>query len=124
MKSIHKKAQVIGPRILENYLFLRKLVKSKSDSKRLKALKNANRDELLALVEVCSNILSSNFNLTTRQKKKIVPFANYIRKLSRIRSESGARKIVVQTGTGLFLPSLLIPVIAEATRYLISSLDN
>ena len=115
------KTQVIGPRVLENYSFLRKIAKSKSDRKRLSALRNANRDELLALVEVCSNILSSNFNLTTRQKKKIVPFANYIRKLARIRSESGARKIIVQTGAGIFLPSLLIPVIAEATRYLISS---
>ena len=122
---IRRKAQVVGPRILENYSFLRKISKSKSDSKRLNALRNASSDELLALVEICSNILSSNFNLTTRQKKKIVPFANYIRKLSRIRSESGARKFVVQKGSGLFLPSLLIPVIAEAARYIISSqLDN
>jgi len=122
---IRRKAQVVGPRILENYSFLRKISKSKSDSKRLNALRNASSDELLALVEICSNILSSNFNLTTRQKKKIVPFANYIRKLSRIRSESGARKFVVQKGSGLFLPSLLIPVISEAARYIISSqLDN
>ena len=118
------RAQVIGPMILENYSFLRKIAKSKSDNKRLNSLRNANSDELLALVEVCSNILSSNFNLTTRQKNKLVPFANYIRKLARIRSESGARKIIVQTGAGIFLPSLLIPVLAEATRYLISSLDN
>ena len=121
MVNRNKNNQVIGPRILENYSFLRKIAKSKSDRKRLNALRNANRDELLAIVEVCSNLLSSNFNLTTRQKKKIVPFASYIRKLARIRSESGARKIVVQTGSGIFLPSLLIPVIAEATRYLISS---
>jgi len=118
------KAQVIGPRILENYSFLRKIAKSKSDRKRLNSLRNANRDELLALVEVCSNILSSNFNLTTRQKNKIVPFANFIRKLSRFRSESGARNFVVQKGAGIFLPSLLIPVLAEATRFLISSLDS
>jgi len=118
------KSQVIGPRILENYSFLTKIAKSKSERKRLNSLRNANRDELLALVEVCSNILSSNFNLTTRQKNKIVPFANYIRKLSRFRSESEARKFVVQKGAGIFLPSLLIPVLAEATRYLISSLDN
>jgi len=122
--TIHNKSQVIGPRILENYTFLRKIAKSKSYRKRLNSLRNANRDELLALVEVCSNILSSNFKLTTRQKNKIVPFANYIRKLARIRSESGARNIVLQTGAGIFLPSLLIPILAEATRYLISSLDN
>ena len=118
---MRKENQVIGPRILENYSFLRQIAKSKSDSKRMKTLRNASKDELLALVEICSNILSSNFNLTTRHKNKITPFANYIRKLARIRSESAARKIVVQKGSGAFLPALLIPVIAEAARYLISS---
>jgi hypothetical protein len=114
------KNRIVGPRILENYDFLKNIAKTNSDKKRLKFLRDANSDELLALVEVCSNILSSNFWLTKRQKEKILPYANYIRKLSRVRSESTARR-VSQKGGAFIFSSLLIPVLAEAARLLISS---
>lgn len=115
-----RQPRVVGPRILENYTYLKRLVKTKSEGKRLNLVKEASRDELLALVEVCSNILSSNFSLTKRQKEKILPYANYMRKLARIRSEVGARKIV-QRGEGVFFSALLVPVLAEIARLLISS---
>jgi hypothetical protein len=112
---------VVGPRVLENYKFLHKIAKSKSNGRRLSLLKNASSDQLLSLVEVASNILNSNFALTKRQKSKILPHIDYIRKLARIRSETGARNFIVQRGGGFFLPSLLVPVITEAARLLISS---
>lgn len=111
---------VVGPRVLENYKFLHKIAKSKSNGRRLSLLKNAS-DQLLSLVDVASNILNSNFALTKRQKSKILPHIDYIRKLARIRSETGARNFIVQRGGGFFLPSLLVPVITEAARLLISS---
>ena len=115
---MHSKLQIIGPRIFENYIFLRQITATKSDEKRMKALKNANRDQLLALVEVCSNILASNFNLTKKQREKILPHASYVRKLARARSELSARKII-QKGNGIFLPSILVPILFEVARHFI-----
>lgn len=110
-----KAIQPIGSRIRENYEFLYKLAKNKSDKKRLKILNAANREEILALVEVSANILSSGFNLTTRQREKLLPYATYLRKLARSRSESGARKII-QKGDGFVFSSLLVPVLIEVVR--------
>ena len=116
--------KVIGPRILDNYKFLRKISKSKSEQRRLSLLRNANREQLLSLVEVAANILSSNFSLTNRQRQKLAPHASYLRSLARIRSERGAKRIVVQRGNGIALSALLIPVITEATRLLLSKVSK
>jgi hypothetical protein len=118
-----KKKQTIGSRIFNNFSFLRKIAKTKSEKLRLKLLRNSTKDQLLSLVEVASNILSSNFFLNKTQKEKILPHAGYIRKLSRVRSEIGARK-VIQKGNGAILASLLIPIISEAARILLSKSNS
>ena len=116
--------KAIGSRVLENYRFLKKIAKSKSENKRFLLLRNATKDQLLCLVEVAANILSSNFSLNKRQKEKLTPHANYLRSLARVRSETGARRIV-QKGSGAVFPALLIPIITEATRHLlINSFGN
>jgi hypothetical protein len=91
---MRRELQTIGPKVLNNYIFLRKIAKSKTEKRRIGLLKNASKEQLLTLVEVASNILSSNFLLTKQQKAKLLPHAHYVRKLSRTRSEFGARKIV------------------------------
>jgi len=113
--------KVIGPRVIENYLFLKKIAKSRSDKRRLGLLKNASSDQLLTLVEVASNLLTSNYPLTKCQREKIKPYLACVRKLAHSRSEQGARRIV-QIGNGAFIPSLLIPIITEAARYIIDKL--
>ena len=115
--------QIVGPRVVSNLKFIKRLSRSTSEKKRWRILNNASCDELLSLVDVCTNILSSNFCLTTKQKDKLKPFAELVRKISRARSERGARQIV-QKGNGVFFASLLVPVIAEATRFLLTKLRN
>lgn len=119
-----REIQFVGPRILKNYNFLRQIARTRSDEKRINTLKNATPDELLALVEICSNILSSDFKLTTQQKKKFIPHADFVRRLARSRSDIGARKLIIQKGNGAFFASLLIPVVSEVARHLISSYTN
>jgi superfamily I DNA/RNA helicase len=117
---VKRMTQPIGPLILKNYAFLKKLAKTKSNKKRKSLLDSANRDQLLALVEISSNLLSS-FKLGKKQRNRLLPFAPTIRKLSRVRSERSARKLIQQTGTGVPLfAALLAPVIAEAASHLIS----
>jgi hypothetical protein len=113
---------MVGQRIFDNYKFLKKIAHCKSPNRRLQYLKNASRDELLSLVEVATNILSPRYNnLNRRHRSKLIPHADQIRRLSRIRSEKGARYFTQQTGNGIVLSSLLIPIIAEVGRALLSS---
>lgn len=119
----HSTPQSIGPLILKNYSFLKNLCRTKSNKKRCSLLSCASREQLLSLVEVCANILSDNFRLNKRQKTRLIPHANTIRRLARARSEKGARIIIrEQTGSGApaVFASLLAPVIVEAAQHLIS----
>ena len=110
----------IGQSICDNIKFLKTLSKTKSDIKRTRLLKLATSNELIAIVEICLNIVKSIFRLTTRQKSRILPYASFVRKLSRARTEKGARKIV-QKGSGFGFAAFLTPIIIEAIRYLASS---
>lgn len=125
MAKPNKDRQPIGPLILKNYSFLKSICKSRSEEKRNKLLKEATREELLSLVEVCHNILTSNFQLTERQKRKLFPFADTVRRLSRARSEKRARQVIRehQTGGGgpAIFASLLAPILVEAAQHLISN---
>jgi len=51
-----------------------------------------------------------------------LPYADFVRRLSRARSERGARKLVVQTGSGIgaLFPALLTPILIELARDLIN----
>jgi hypothetical protein len=61
---------IIGDRILKNLHFLKRLSRSRSETRRWKLLKSANTDELLTLVEICSNILrQGQFCLSNKQQK-------------------------------------------------------
>ena len=119
LKMLRRQLCTVGPRVLENYHFLRRIATSKSDGRRLALLQNATSDQLLSIVEVAANIMSSNFSLTRCQKNKLAGDAHFIRKLARTRSESGARKLV-QRGNGFIFSSLLLPVLGEAARLLLT----
>jgi hypothetical protein len=109
-----------SPRILDCYEFLKRIAKCRSDKKRLIYLRNANREELLSLVEIASNILSpNNFAISNHHKIKLTPHANFIRQLSRVRSESAARNIIQQRGNGFAFSALLIPLISEVGHLLL-----
>ena len=100
--------------IHSNAKFLKTLSKTKSDKKLRQLLRKANTEELLALSEICLNIISSRVDLTPRQKKNLMPYADIVRRVSRIKTERGARKIIIQKGTGAgshFFTSLLSPIL-------------
>ena len=122
---IIKRKPIVGDKVLENYNFLRRLSKIRSEKKRTDLLKSASPVELLSLVEIAKNIKHSktNFKFNKSAFNRITPYADCIRKLSGVRSEKAARKLVIQRGGG-FIPSLLIPVLAEAAQQIISRLLN
>lgn len=111
----------ISDKIKENLDFLRKLARSKSERKRKQLLKHASTVQLLAIAEICLNIVSARFKLTTRQKKRLMPYADFVRRASRLRSERGAKKLIVQKGSGIggVFAALLTPVLLELARNVI-----
>jgi hypothetical protein len=118
----------VGPSVYRNYQFLKTLGATKSEKKRQNLLKNASRDELLSIVEAAHNLLAIDpkthkprYHLTSRQLSRLVPFAETVRKISKTRSESGARRQIQRGGAiGALLP-LLAPVLVEVARSIISS---
>lgn len=126
MRKFKLRKQNIGPLILNNYGFLKKVARTRSNKKRRKLLNNITENELLAIVDIASNILNSNFKLKNYQKLKLVPFADIIRKLARKRSFSGTKKLINQTGEGAlgFLIPLLAPVLTEAAHHLLSKITK
>uniref|UniRef100_A0A914QLQ1 Uncharacterized protein n=1 Tax=Panagrolaimus davidi TaxID=227884 RepID=A0A914QLQ1_9BILA len=107
----------VGNCVFRNIEFLKKLSKIKSENKRNLLLKNATPDELASLIEICYNVVNSNLRLSPSRILKLRPYATPLRELSKIRTVPRARKML-QTGNG-FLPSLLIPVLLEASRILL-----
>jgi hypothetical protein len=116
----------IGPIVHESIKFIQKLAKTKSFQKRRHLLKHATMKELLALAEICLNIVTTRFKLTTRQHKRLIPYANFIRKMSRMRSERGARNLALQKGSGIhgLFGALLTPILIELARSLIKGEKN
>ncbi|KAL3117435.1 hypothetical protein niasHT_004438 [Heterodera trifolii] len=108
---------MVGQRVLDNYEYLKSLGRTTSHKKRRHLLSSAGCEELLTLVEICLNLLNGSFCLTRKQKQKLLPFANTIRRLARVRSEQSARKLILQQpqqeGGSLFAP-LLAPILLEA----------
>jgi hypothetical protein len=103
----------ISPLIYENCDYLKLLVRTKSTKKRYQILKQISSAQLLALSEICLNILMNRFKLTTRQKRRMLPYTDFIRQQGRIRSERSARNIIKKAKNlpiDLF-PSLLTPII-------------
>ena len=105
--------------IYSNAKFLKLLSRTKSERKLKSILKKANTEELLSVVEICLNIISSRFTLTPRQKKRLTPYAEFVRRIARIKTEKGARKFIVQKGTGAgtsFFTALLTPILIELVK--------
>ena len=115
----------MSPIVYQNYEFLKTLAKTKSFNKKKEILHKASTEQLLVLAEICLNIVRGWFKLTTRQKKRMIPYADFIRKLSRTRSERGAKKIVQKgSGPGPLFSSILTPIIFEIARTLMSKDGN
>jgi predicted esterase YcpF (UPF0227 family) len=107
-----------SPYVRENTEFLKQLASAKSDRKKNALLLTATSDQILAIVEICANVLKYNFTLTDKQKQKLAKFADYYRALSRTRTEKSARKRL-QQGSGVALAAILAPIVGALAEHLI-----
>lgn len=70
----------------------------------------AKKDEILALMECCINILNGNVKLTDAEKKRLSRHRAMIRKITAKSPVSKKKKILCQRGG--FLPLLLAPLLS------------
>lgn len=104
-------------RVINNLEFLKKLAKARTKKKREQLFKEASNDQLLLLVEISYNILKGYFPLSLKQKLRILPHVEFVRKLGRVRTTNSAKNII-QRGAGLNFSPLLVPIIAAILKYL------
>jgi hypothetical protein len=112
--------KMVGDSIKRNKVFLRNLALAKSAAKRELLLKQATRDELLAVLETCWNVLNFRFPLKSHHRRKLSKHAPYLRRLARARSVKSVRNILQRGGGGVF-GALLLPVLSALVGSAISS---
>lgn len=109
--------------VQDNADFLRALARTKSHNKRRRLLRHAGAAQLLSLVEICLNILCETLPLTKCQHRRLKPHATFLRRLSRSRTEHGARRLLVQQGSGVpgLFAALLTPILELLAQSLASN---
>ena len=112
-----------SPRIRENTAFLKRLASTKSDKKKNELIEKATADQILAIVEICANILSANFKLNKRQRRRLAQYADFYRDIAASKSETSAR-IKLQKGSGLALGAILVPVLSVLAQHLLSKFTS
>ena len=112
-----------SPYIEKNVSFLQKLASTKSDRKKNKILLSATTDQILAIVEICANILKFNFILTLAQKKKLSKYADFYRSIAKSKTEKSALT-TLQKGSGVAVGALLYPVLSALTTAVINRLQK
>lgn len=90
----------IGPRIRQNFSFLYALYNNPSAKERWFMIQNATREQLLSIVDICSNLRYANFTFSAKEKKKLERYKNYIQRIKRSKSENSVKKII-QEGEGV-----------------------
>jgi mannitol/fructose-specific phosphotransferase system IIA component (Ntr-type) len=102
--------------------FLSLLSKSKNNKKRRNQLLSiASPSELLAIAEICHNLLKGNLALKKPQQKKLEKYKKVLRKLSQKSIGKDSRKRLLQRQQGGFFGALL-PVAISALSSIIPSL--
>jgi hypothetical protein len=112
-----------SPYIVSNVNFLNTLAKTHSDKKKHTLLINATADQILSIVEICYNVLKSNFTLTTPQKQKLAKYADYYRIIATSRTEKTARHRIQQGGQ-LAIAAILAPVLSVLAQNLLDKALN
>lgn len=107
-------------RLKQNYSFLRVLSHSSPTQKRA-LLRTANKGQILALCEVCLNVLSGNVPC---QVKKLHKYRNILRKVAKKSTKLAQKKKIFINQSGGFLPLILRAVGPILTGMLGQVLSN
>jgi hypothetical protein len=134
----------IGPRANRNLDFLIQLSLDRSPKRRWSMINTASEDELMAVLDVCANVIRKRFDIDKKYRDRVKRHMENMKKLSRVRSTRGAVRAIqmgegitinmnarrkrdrlkVQRGSGAFLPAVLLPVLLELVPDALEYLTN
>ena len=113
--------------ITTNAKFVKTLATARSRERRKHLIRNASTSQILALVEIALNLLQGRVPIRASHKQRLGPHATTIRRLSRVRSDRAARKVLLrseqqqphQQGSGPFavaslISRILVPFLIDA----------
>lgn len=110
----------MSDRLKQNIQLLQTLTQSNPKVQRA-LIREGGTDLVHSLCEICLNILKSNIDLTTEEKKALKKHKNIIRYLAKKKNSiTSKRKFLLQKGGGIFL-ALLAPLIGSLISKLASS---
>jgi hypothetical protein len=104
-------------RLRRNRRFLIQLAETKTRKQRKQLFEKAGKEPVACCVEIVSNFLEKKIPLSRTQVNKLKPYAKHIRRISKHRSVTVAKKDLI--GHGAFLGPLLAPVLATLASKLI-----
>jgi phosphoribosylformylglycinamidine (FGAM) synthase-like amidotransferase family enzyme len=105
--------------IHNNKDYLDKFIKTKSKRKRSKFLAEADKEKLLAIVEICTNILKGRFELDKKQRRRLSKSAEFYRSIARSRSEKTARRRIQTGGSLTALAAVISPVLGVIAQHIL-----
>ena len=113
--------------ITTNAKFVKTLATARSRERRKHLIRNASTSQILAPVEIALNLLQGRVPIRASHKQRLGPHATTIRRLSRVRSDRAARKVLLrseqqqpqQQGSGPFavaslISRILVPFLIDA----------
>lgn len=101
---------MVTPKRVHEHIDFLNFLKTCNAPQRNAAIKYANKEEILALVECCINTLRGNVYFTDDEKNHLKKHRNSIRRVAQKIPLARRRKILVQKGG--FLPILLAPLLS------------
>ena len=105
--------------IVENKDFLQNLSKTKSPKKIIKLIRNASDEQLLAIVEICYNILRGELQLKNHKRKSLSVYGDYFRTISRARTPKAAANRIQTGGNPAVIGAIIAPVLGALAQNLL-----
>lgn len=104
----------MSTRIRANQAFLHLLARSTGERRR-SLLKHATKEELMALFEICLNLLRGNLNIKGKDYEKLKRQRHLIRKLADKRVKINEKKKIVNQKGGFVstLAAIAVPALAQ-----------
>ena len=117
----------VSPLIVKNESFLQKICSSRRKrSQQQQFIRDTTDEQLLCLVEICTNILKGRVPPRKKHLKKLQHHAHVLRRLARTRCSRSAKRVLLQhpqqEGKGLpaiagLLTSIVMPIITNALMH-------
>lgn len=95
-----------------------------SPQMRMALLKNANKDQIVLIVEIIVNLMNGNLCITKTTKSKLCKHKKELRKLADLSCCLDTKQKIIQKGGGAFIAPIITSVLGSVIGSLINSINQ